>query len=87
MTKQMITVAVNGTDIRFEPTLEAFNKLTNESLPFDKVAPATNYLRRIVVKDDKPLLDEALKRPGAVMIITTYVNTEFQGDLDIEVKK
>lgn len=86
MSTQVITVTVKGKDIRFKPTLEAFNKYTNETVPFDKVAPATNYLRRIVEKDDKPLLDEALKLPGAVMHIAGLVNQEFQGDLEIEVK-
>ncbi|WP_394143777.1 putative phage tail assembly chaperone [Vibrio atypicus] len=86
MTKKVVIITVKGQDIRFEPTLEAFNKFTNETLPFDKVAPATNYLRRIVVKDDKPLLDEALKLPGAVMQLAAAVNSEFQGDLEIEVK-
>ena len=86
MTKPVITINVNKIAIRFEPSLEAFNKLTNETLPFDKVAPTTNYLRRIVVKDDKAALDEALKLPGAVMTIASLVNSEYQGDLDIEVK-
>lgn len=86
MTEKNITLTVKGTAIRFKPTLEAFNKLTNETLPFDKVAPTTNYLRRIVVKDDKSLLDEVLKLPGAVMQIAGLVNNEFQGDLEIEVK-
>ncbi|HCE1827444.1 TPA: putative phage tail assembly chaperone [Vibrio parahaemolyticus] len=86
MTKKVVIITVKGKDIRFEPTLEAFNKFTNETLPFDKVAPATNYLRRIVVKDDKSLLDDALKLPGAVMQLAAAVNSEFQGDLEIEVK-
>ncbi|BDR17618.1 putative phage tail assembly chaperone [Vibrio diabolicus] len=86
MTKQVITLVANGTEIRFAPTLEAFNKLTNETTPFDKVAPATNYLRRIVHKDDKPALDEVLSKPGAVMQLAGAVNNEFQGDLEIEVK-
>ncbi|MDW1615053.1 putative phage tail assembly chaperone [Vibrio sp. Vb2853] len=86
MSKQQVTLTVKGKEIRFEPSLEAFNKFTNETLPFDKVAPATNYLRRIVVKEDKPLLDEALKLPGAVMQLAGLINSEFQGDLEIEVK-
>ncbi|YCO01554.1 putative phage tail assembly chaperone [Vibrio sp. VNB-15] len=86
MTKHVITISVKNNAIRFEPTLEAFNKLTNETLPFDKVAPTTNYLRRIVVKEDKALLNEALTLPGAVMTIAALVNAEFQGDLEIEVK-
>ncbi|MCG7499376.1 putative phage tail assembly chaperone [Vibrio sp. Of7-15] len=86
MTKRIIVLGVAGMDIRFEPTLAAFNKLTNETTPFDKVAPATNYLRRIVHKDDKDALDDALKLPGAVMALAGKINEQFQGDLDIEVK-
>lgn len=86
MTKKTINITVNGNELRFEPTLEAFNKLTNETTPFDKVAPTTNYLRRVVVKEDKKALDEALKIPGAVMQLAGAVNSEFQGELEIEVK-
>lgn len=86
MTKKTINITVNGNELRFEPTLEAFNKLTNETTPFDKVAPTTNYLRRVVVKEDKKALDDALKIPGAVMQLAGAVNSEFQGELEIEVK-
>lgn len=85
MSKTIVLTAA-GTDIRFTLDLTAYNKYINEMMPHDKVAPATNYLRRIVHKDDKAALDELLKRPGAVMKLLARVNEEFEGDLEVEVK-
>lgn len=86
MTKQTITVAVKGQEIRFEPNIQTFNKLTNEMQPDDKVAPATNYLRRIVHADDKTALDEILMMPGAAMKIAQFVNAQYAPDLDLQLK-
>ncbi len=86
MTKKVIVLAVAGKELRFEPTLAAHNKYINEMMPNDKIAPATNYLRRIVNKDDKAALDEILQRPGAVMRLVAKVNEHFEVDLEIEVK-
>ena len=82
----VITLTAGGKEIRFTPNITAYNKYINEMMPNDKVAPATNYLRRIVHSDDKKALDEVLKLPGGVMKILVKVNEEFEGDLEVEVK-
>lgn len=81
-----IVLVVAGNDLRFKPTLTAYNKYINEMMPNDKVAPATNYLRRVVNKEDKEALDEVLKIPGAVMRLLHKVNSHFEESLEIEVK-
>jgi len=86
MTDRVIQVTAAGKELRFEPSLAAYNKYINEMMPHDKVAPATNYLRRIVNKDDKAALDEVLQLPGAVMRLLAKVNEHFEDDLEIEVK-
>jgi hypothetical protein len=86
MTKKAIVLVVAGKELRFEPSLTAYNKYINEMMPHDKVAPATNYLRRVVNKDDKSALDEVLQLPGAVMRLLHKVNEHFEDGLEIEVK-
>ncbi|OCH13814.1 hypothetical protein A6E05_05765 [Aliivibrio sp. 1S165] len=81
-----IIITAAGKDLRFTPDLPTYNKYINEMMPHDKVSPATNYLRRIVHKDDKAHLDEMLKIPSALMRILAKVNEAFEGDLEIEVK-
>ncbi|EPC4028609.1 putative phage tail assembly chaperone, partial [Aeromonas salmonicida] len=43
-----ITLTIAGTDISFEPTMTAYNGFLNDMMPDDKVAPAHNYLKKIV---------------------------------------
>lgn len=81
-----IVITAAGKDLRFNPDLATYNKYINEVMPHDKVSPATNYLRRIVNKDDKAHLDEVLKKPSALMRLLGLVNEAFEGDLEIEVK-
>lgn len=81
-----IVLVVAGKELRFQPTLTAYNKYINEMMPHDKVAPSTNYLRRIIHKDDKTALDDVLKLPGAVMRLLAKVNGHFEESLEIEVK-
>lgn len=81
-----ITLTIAGTDIRFQPTMQAYNRFVNEVMPADKVSPAHNYVRRIVVADDKAALDELLSRPGAALAIAGKINEQFAPELEIEVK-
>lgn len=81
-----IIITAAGKDLRFSPDLPAYNKYINEMMPNDKVSPATNYLRRIVHKEDKAHLDEVLKMPTALMRLVAKVNEGFEIDLEIEVK-
>ena len=81
-----ITLTIAGTDISFEPTMVAYNSFINDMMPNDKVAPAHNYLKKIVCQESKEALDDLLKRPSAALQLAGAVNKEFAPDLDITVK-
>ena len=81
-----ITLTIAGTDISFEPTMTAYNSFINDMMPNDKVAPAHNYLKKIVCQESKEALDDLLKRPSAALQLAGAVNKEFAPDLDITVK-
>ena len=81
-----ITLTIAGTDISFEPTMTAYNSFINDMMPNDKVAPAHNYLKKIVCPESKEALDELLKRPSAALQLAGAINKEFAPDLEITVK-
>ncbi|OCF98836.1 putative phage tail assembly chaperone [Gilliamella sp. wkB308] len=82
-----ITLTINGTDITFEPTKLAYNSYINDITMNDKIAPATNFLRRTVVADDKEKLNEILeKHVGAALQIIEKIIKQFVPDLEIEIK-
>lgn len=86
MTKQTITATVNGTDIHFEPTTAAYNKYINELTMDDKVAPAHNYLNRVVAAESKEALADVLKLTGASLKLAAKVNEAFVPELEISIK-
>ncbi|MGY4028349.1 putative phage tail assembly chaperone [Aeromonas rivuli] len=86
MSKQTITLTINGSDISFEPTLVAYNSYINGLSMTDKVAPTHQYLKRIVCADCKQSLDTLLARPGAALQVAAKVNEQYVPELDIEVK-
>ncbi|MBV7599423.1 putative phage tail assembly chaperone [Aeromonas sp. sia0103] len=81
-----ITLTIAGTDISFEPTMTAYNSFINDMMPNDKVAPAHNYLKKIVCTESKEALDDLLKRPSAALQLAGAINKEFAPDLEITVK-
>ncbi|MCX8578459.1 putative phage tail assembly chaperone [Gilliamella sp. B2717] len=82
-----ITLTINGTDVTFEPTKLAYNSYINDITMNDKVAPATNFLRRTVVPEDKDKLNEILeKHVGAALQIIEKIIKQFVPDLEIEIK-
>jgi hypothetical protein len=82
-----ITLAINGTDITFEPTKLAYNTYINDITMNDKIAPATNFLRRTVLAEDKEKLNEILENHvGAALQIIEKVIKQYAPDLEIEVK-
>ncbi|CAI2469914.1 Protein of uncharacterised function (DUF2765) [Serratia ficaria] len=81
-----IILDVAGVELVFEPTTTAYNKMVNETGMDNKVAPATNYLRRIVAAESKDALETFLKQPSAGMQIAAKVNERFTPELDIQVK-
>ena len=82
-----ITLTINGTDITFEPTKLAYNTYINDITMSDKIAPATNFLRRTVSAEDKEKLNEILdNHAGAALQIVEKIIKQFAPDLEIEVK-
>lgn len=82
-----ITLTINGTDITFEPTKLAYNSYINDITMNDKIAPATNFLRRTVLAEDKEKLNEILdNHVGAALQIIEKVVKQFAPDLEIEIK-
>ena len=86
MSTPIITLEVAGKELKFAPTMVAYNSFINDMMPNDKVAPAHNYLKKIVCQESKAELDELLKRPGAALQLVNAVNAEFAPELDITVK-
>lgn len=83
---EQIKLCVCGVDIIFEPNQTAYNKFINEMVMDNKVAPAHNYLTRIVATESKEALAEVLKRPGAALQLVGKVNEIYAPELEIEVK-
>jgi hypothetical protein len=83
---EKIKLAIAGIDICLEPNQSAYNKFINEMAMDNKVAPAHNYLMRIVSVDTKEALTEILKRPGAAIQLAGKVNEIYAPELEIEVK-
>lgn len=84
--EQKITLVVSGKEIVFVPNQTAYNKFINEMAMDNKVAPAHNYLTRIVEPESKDVLIDVLKRPGAALQLTGKVNDIYAPELEIEVK-
>lgn len=83
-----VVLIVGGVDLVFNPDVEPYNKFINEMQLNNKIAPATNYLRRIVDKDSKEALNKILaSSPGAALQLAGAVNDEFAPELEITVKK
>ncbi|CAI1533831.1 putative phage tail assembly chaperone [Serratia sp. PF2-63] len=84
--KVKIDIKVNGLDMVFEPNVIAFNKFINEMSTDNKVAPASNFLRRIVHPDSKDALDKILALPGGAVKLAGKVNEIYSPELEFEVK-
>ena len=86
--KNIITLDVAGTELKFEPNLTAYNQLINSSAREKNAVGVVNeYLTKIVTPDSRAALKELLLRPGVGMQISQAVNAEYAPALDIEVKK
>lgn len=81
-----VTLIVQGNELVFEPTTQAYNKFVNEMMPDNKIAPAHNYVRRIVTAESKAALDKLLESPGVGLQLAAKVNDQFVPELEIEVK-
>ena len=83
---EKIKLVVAGVELVFEPNQTAYNKFINEMSMDNKVAPANNYLNRIVATESKEALAGIIKRPGAVLQLVGKINELYAPELEIEVK-
>lgn len=86
MSDKEIKLTVAGKDITFAPNVTAYNKYINEITISNKVAPAHNFLVRIVTPETKEALEEILKLPGAALQVVSKVMDEYTPELEITVK-
>ena len=85
--KNIITLTINGADIQFAPTLQAYNKCLNESArDEDIVGAVATYLKRIVVPESRDALAQLLLTPGAGAQIAKKINEIYAPTVEIEVK-
>jgi len=84
----IITLTVGGIEVKFSPTLQAYNKCLNESARAEDVVGAVGtYLKRIVVPESREALASLLLRPGVGAQIAEQVNKIFAPSVEIEVKE
>jgi hypothetical protein len=81
-----IKMVVGDTELVFEPNTTAFNKFINEMTMENKIAPANNYLRRIISAESKESLDKLLDVPGAALQLVEAVNSQYAPKLEIDLK-
>lgn len=83
----VITVVVDGAEIRFKPDEMTYNRMINEISGDNKVAPAKNFLNRCVLSQDKEILHEALKKPGVSIKLAGLVVDEYSGHIEVFLKE
>lgn len=82
-----IKLTVNGQDIAFNVSVDAYNAYVNEMMPNNKVAPSHNFLMRTVAGENREALTEVLKLPGAPIELAGAVVEAYRPELSITVKK
>lgn len=87
MAEKKITLIVGKTEFEFNVTTDEFNRYINETKMDDKVSPAKRLLRRTLVRQEQREALDALCDQGMTLNMTGLLIEEFQGDLEIEVKK
>jgi len=87
MAEKKITLIVGKEEFEFNVTTEDFNLYINEMKLDSKVAPAKNMLRRTLVnQEQKSRINELCER-GLTINLASLLLDDFQGDIEIEVKK
>lgn len=84
----IITLTVGGTELKFAPTLQAYNKCLNEAARAeDLVGAISTYLKRIVVPESRDDLAALLLKPGVGSQLAERINKIYAPALEIEVKE
>jgi len=87
MSATRIDMEVNGVEVTFNVTPDAYNGFVNEMQPTNKVAPAHNFLMRTVASESRDALKELLELPGAGLDIATAVIEDYKPAVNICVGK
>lgn len=85
--EKTISLNVNGTDLAFDVTLDAFNTYANEMQPTDKVNPSHNFLMRTVTAEHKDTLRELLELPGVAIELAAAVISDYKPKVTITLGK
>lgn len=84
----ILTLCIGGVDVKFAPTLQAYNKCLNESARAEDVVGAVvTYLKRIVVPESREALATLLLSPGLGAQIAEKINKVYAPSVEIEVKE
>ena len=84
----ILTLCIGGVDVKFAPTLRAYNKCLNESARAEDVVEAVaTYLKRIVVPESREALATLLLSPGLGAQIAEKINKVYAPSVEIEVKE
>ncbi len=87
MAEKKIILGVGNDELNFNVNTDNFNRYTNELTPDNKVLPAKKFLRRSLVgKEQAELLDELMDK-GLTLNMVGELIQEFQGEIEIAVKK
>ncbi|WP_027361097.1 putative phage tail assembly chaperone [Halodesulfovibrio aestuarii] len=82
-----ISLTVNGTDLAFDVTLDAFNTYANEMQPTDKINPCHNFLMRTVKAECKDALRDLLTLPGVAIELAAAVINDYKPKVTITLGK
>lgn len=87
MAEKKTILTVGKDELVFNVTTENYNRYINEVKPDDKVLPSKRFLRRSLAdKKQSELLEEICDRGHHVVMVAKLIE-EFQGEIEIEVKK
>lgn len=82
--EKLITCIVNGKELVFKVTKEAYSKYINELSPANKIAPARNFLVRVVTPECKDDLRELMKLPAVDLQLAGSILEEYLPEVTIE---
>jgi hypothetical protein len=89
---QSTTLVIGGEEVRFKNSTTDFNQYINEQMPTNKVAPAFNFLMRIVVDADKEkfkklVMKDNLPNGAIVMQLAGHLAEAHGAGIEITIKK
>ncbi|MEY8241672.1 MAG: putative phage tail assembly chaperone [Cycloclasticus sp.] len=84
--KKKITICAGSTELKFQVGIADFNKLQNDMLPNNKVAPSENFLMACIDESQKQELVDLFDQ-GFGLELSALVAAEFKPDMELTVKK